>query len=44
VNESTIVEIRYKPQSTLISAAELALLESILPDLILAMQAEEQEQ
>lgn len=42
MNESTTIEIRFKPQSAAISADELALLESILPDLILAMmQADE---
>jgi len=42
VNESIQTEIRFKPQAAVISADELALLESILPDLIHAMmQAEE---
>jgi hypothetical protein len=42
VNESIQTEIRFKPQAAVISTDELALLESILPDLIHAMmQAEE---
>lgn len=42
MNESTTIEIRFKPQSAVISADELALLESVLPELLLAiMQAEE---
>lgn len=42
MNESIQTEIRFKPQAAVISADELALLESILPDLIHAMmQAEE---
>lgn len=42
MNESIQTEIRFKPQAAVISTDELALLESILPDLIHAMmQAEE---
>jgi len=42
VNESIQTEIRFKPQAAVISTDELALLESILPDLIHAlMQIEE---
>lgn len=37
MNESTTIEIRYRPQSAVISADELALLESVLPELIHAM-------
>lgn len=44
MNESTTIEIRFKPQSAVISTDELALLESILPDLILAMMQAEEEQ
>ena len=43
MNESTTVEIQFKPQSAVISADELALLESILPDLIHAMMQAEEE-
>jgi hypothetical protein len=42
VNESLQTEIRFKPAAEHIAADEVALLESILPDLIHAMmQAEE---
>jgi len=42
VNESIETEIRFKAQAAVISADELSLLESILPDLFHAMiQAEE---
>lgn len=41
MNESMIIEIRFKNQFAAITADELALLESILPELIHAMQAEE---
>ncbi|WP_190274084.1 hypothetical protein [Gallionella capsiferriformans] len=41
MNKPTHIIIRFKPQLTLVSAEELALLESILPDLIQAMQAAE---
>lgn len=42
MNESIQTEIRFKPQAAVISADELALLESILPEIIHAMmQAEE---
>ncbi|HUW45453.1 MAG TPA: hypothetical protein VMW50_06625 [Dehalococcoidia bacterium] len=42
MNESIQTKIRFKPQLAVISADELALLESILPEIILAMiQAEE---
>lgn len=42
MNESINIEIRFKPQAAVISADELALLESIMPEIILAMmQAEE---
>lgn len=41
MNKSTPIIIRFKPLLTLVSAEELALLESILPDLIQAMQAAE---
>lgn len=37
MNESTQTEIRFKSQSTIISTDEIALLESILPEIILAM-------
>jgi len=37
VNESIHTEIRFKPQLAVISADEIALLESILPEIILAM-------
>jgi len=40
VNESISVDIRFKTSSAEISADELALLESILPNLLQAMQAE----
>ena len=43
MNESTTIEIRFKPQAADISADELALLDSILPDLILAMMQSEEE-
>lgn len=38
MNESTAIKIRYKPHLENISTAELSLLESLLPELILAMQ------
>lgn len=38
MNESIQTVIRFKPQMTVISIAELNLLESLLPELILAMQ------
>lgn len=42
MNESTTIEIRFKSQAADVSPAEVALLESILPEIILAMmQAEE---
>ena len=42
MNESIQTEIRFKPQAAVISTDELALLESILPEIIHAMmQAEE---
>ncbi|MGC2457945.1 MAG: hypothetical protein WA435_08115 [Gallionellaceae bacterium] len=42
MNESLQIEIRFKPQAADISPDEIALLESILPDLIHSMmQAEE---
>ena len=41
MNESIQTEIRFKPQAAVISADELALLESILPDLIHAMMQAE---
>jgi len=42
VNESIHTEMRFKPQAAVITADEVALLESILPEIILAMmQAEE---
>lgn len=42
MNESENVEIRLKPDTVAISPAEVALLESILPEIIHAMmQAEE---
>ena len=41
MNESIQTEIRFKPQSAAITADELALLESILPDLIHAMMQAE---
>lgn len=45
MNESIHIEIRFKPQAAVISPAELALLESILPDLIHAMmQATEEDE
>ena len=34
------IDIRFKSESTLITDDELALLESILPDLLLVLQAE----
>ena len=37
VNESTTIEIRFKPEADTVSADEIALLESILPELIHAM-------
>lgn len=37
MNESIQTEIRFKPQAAIISTEEIALLESILPDLIHAM-------
>lgn len=41
MNESTHTEIRFKPLAA-VSPAEIALLESLLPEIILAMmQAEE---
>jgi hypothetical protein len=45
VNESIQTEIRFKPQAAVISTDELALLESILPEIIHAMmqQVEAQE-
>jgi len=42
VNESTTIAIRFKPQSAVISADELTLLESILPELLLAMMQTEE--
>jgi hypothetical protein len=45
VNESIQTEIRFKPQSAVISTDEVALLESILPEIIHAMmQAEMMQQ
>ena len=42
MNESIQTEMRFKSQAAVISTDELALLESILPEIILAMiQAEE---
>ena len=42
MNESIQTEMRFKPQAAVISADEVALLESILPEIIHAMmQAEE---
>jgi hypothetical protein len=41
VNESIQTEMRFKPQSAVISADELALLESILPEIIHAMMQAE---
>ena len=42
MNESIQTEIRFKPQTAVVSADEVALLESILPEIIHAMiQAEE---
>lgn len=38
MNESIQTVIRFKPQMTVISIAELNLLESLLPEVILAMQ------
>lgn len=40
MNESIHIDIRYKAKSSLITEEELAFLESILPDLILVLQAE----
>lgn len=42
MNESIHIEIRFKPQAAVITADELALLESILPDLIHAMMQVEE--
>jgi hypothetical protein len=41
VNESLNIEIVFNPTAAVISPAEVALLESILPDLIHAMMREE---
>ena len=41
MNESIQTEIRFKPQSAIVSNDEVALLESILPDLIHAMMQAE---
>jgi hypothetical protein len=41
VNESIQTKIRFKPQSAMISTDEIALLESILPDVIHAMMQAE---
>lgn len=40
MRESIYVDIRFKPSSAEISADELALLEFMLPELLQAMQAE----
>jgi len=41
VNESIQTEIRFKSQSAVVSADEVTLLESILPEIILAMMQAE---
>ena len=41
MNESIQTEIRFKPLSAIVSTDEVALLESILPDLIHAMMQAE---
>ena len=41
MNESLSIDIRFKPQAAVISHDELALLESVLPDLICSMMQAE---
>ena len=43
MNESKHIEIRFKPQAAVISTDELALFESILPEIIHAMMQLEEE-
>jgi hypothetical protein len=41
VNESTTIEIRFNSQADAVSSDELALIESILPDLIREMMQDD---